>query len=141
MTKIVDVHHFDNYVQQKVREDYNKYDFNGNFETEFKKWVEFLKELTRHLPLNQKNKIFEMMKQLYQYREYTLIPNTECGVATLFQMVISKLQHYYRTDKEKFDIMWGYFVEFYSESLSTHCVEGVSNRAFFILQLSNDYLK
>ena len=141
MTKVVDVHVFDELVQNNIRKKYRNIDFNGDFDEEFKKWFQFLQDITKNIDPNQKNKIFEMMHQLYQYRDTTLIPNTNTKVASLFQHLISKLQILYFNDKEKFEILFGYFVEFYSEQLSTHCVEGVSNRAYFILELASDYDK
>jgi len=139
MTKVVDVHVFDKHVQSKIKEKYNHIDFNGDFNTEYEKWIDFVKLITQNLKSKKKLKIFEMMNQLKLYSDNTYITNTDVKVATLFQVLISKMQKYYLTDKTKFDVLFGYFEEFYSEELSTHCVEGVSNRAFFILELANDY--
>lgn len=141
MTKIVDVHTFDKVVQNNVNRKYDNIDFNGDFDIEFQKWNSFLIKLTKNTDATRKYKIFEMMNTLKTYRDNTYIPNTNTKLATLFQMLISKLNYLYNNDKAKFSILWGYFEEFYGEELSTHCVEGVSNRAYFILELYSDYDK
>jgi len=142
MTKVVDVHMFDAMVQEKINEKYDKYDFNGKFNEEFKKWANFLQKIIveKSLSTQKASKIFEMLDQLKIYGDHTYVPRTFTKIATLFQMIMSKLEYYYINNKESFDVIWGYFVEFYSEELSTHCPEGVSNRAYFILELSNDYI-
>lgn len=141
MTKVVDVHLFDDHVQNKINKKYRNIDFNGDFDVEYKKWILFLEKISKDIDMKKRKKIFEMMMQLKIYGENTLIPNTNVKLSSLFQMLISKLQNYFLKNKEKFEILWGYFIEFYGEELSTHCVEGVSNRAFFILELNSDYEK
>jgi len=138
---VVDVHSFDNVVQNNVNRKYDNIDFNGNFDVEFQKWNQFLIKISRDTPNLKKYKIFEMMQTLKTYRDHTYIPNTNTKLATLFQLLLSKLNTFYTKDKNKFEILWGYFVEFYGEELATHCVEGVSNRAYFILELFSDYDK
>ena len=142
MTKVVDVHMFDEMVQDKINEKYDKYDFNGKFHDEFKKWIVFLQKIIKEKNISEKKsqKIFEMFSQLKIYEDHTYVPRTFTKIATLIQMIMSKLEYFYKNNKESFDIIWGYFLEFYSEELSTHCPEGVSNRAYFILELSNDYI-
>ena len=142
MTKIVDVHEFDSHVQTNINEKYNKFDFNGSFKEEFKKWIKFINDVLneKNCSNQQKSKINEMLAQVYKYDKDTYIPGTLTKIATLIQIVMSKLENKYYNNKDEFDIIWGYFIEFYSEPLSTHCPEGVSNRAYFILELSKDYI-
>lgn len=142
MTKIVDVHTFDNFVQKNINEKYNRFDFNGIFDEEFKKWVSFINELLtlKNCTDIQKHKINEMFIQMSIYKDKVLVPGTSTKIATLLQIIISKLEYKFHNNKNEFEILWGYFLEFYSEPLSTHCPEGVSNRAYFILELSKDYI-
>lgn len=142
MTKIVDVHVFDSHVQSNINEKYNNTFFNGEFDIEFKKWVDFLGKLFTENNVDDKKikKIYEMLRQLNVYKDKVNVPNTNVKIATLFQKIMYLLQYHYMNDKNKFEVIWGYFIEFYSEELSTHCPEGVSNRAYFILELSKDYI-
>jgi hypothetical protein len=142
MTKIVDVHTFDSFVQNNVNEKYNKFDFNGSFHDEFEKWLIFINKIIieKKCTKEQKYKINEMFMQLEKYGKNTYVPGTLTKIATLMQIIISKLENKYNNNKSEFDIIWGYFLEFYSEPLSTHCPEGISNRAYFILELSKDYI-